>query len=226
MKNIHKIYILILLVGIIFFISVYSVNKIAHGEKKSRYDKTACDDMQFSYSEIEYEKMEVRCDINKKSQYSCKEVNDGYELTLYSSSNELVFSEVFSKEPGISWVTENVLGISISVGSPATYVFYFNTENSDISKTYFNPIIVGDNYVAYMENGELILSDIFYEDLMKMRITRNFTKTANPMSAVVQIEMIDSQNIILTYYNGVDFTVVEETIKIENNSSDDSVSEY
>ena len=75
---------------------------------------------------------------------------------------------------------------------------------------------MGDEYVAYMEDGELILSDIFYtdqqKDLLHMTIVRDFTETADPMSAIMDIELIDSENIELTYLTGNDYTVVTEII--------------
>lgn len=140
------------------------------------------------------------------------------EDSTQESGGYNVVQEIYPKEPGISRVTEDILEISISVGSPARYVFYFNTKNSNISETYFNPIIVGDNYVAYMENGELILRDIFCEDLMKMRIVRDFSQTADPMSAVMQIEVVGDENIMLTYLKGADYEEVSEKIKIENDT--------
>lgn len=57
-----------------------------------------------------------------------------------------------------------------------------------------------------MEDGKLILSDIFYtdqqEDLLYMMIVRDFAETADPISAIVGIELIDRENIELTYLTG------------------------
>ncbi|MCM1091209.1 MAG: hypothetical protein NC092_02215 [Butyrivibrio sp.] len=53
-----------------------------------------------------------------------------------------------------------------------------------------------------MEGGQLILSDIFDRDLLYMTISRDFTKTANPMSAIISVEMQEEGNVVLLYYQG------------------------
>lgn len=69
------------------------------------------------------------------------------------------------------------------------------------------------------EEGKLILSDIFYSDqqenMLYMTIVRDFAKTADPMSAIVSIEQIDSGNIELIYLTGEDYTEVTEVIPID-----------
>lgn len=146
------------------------------------------------------------------SRYSCIAVEDGFELTFYSSTNEIIFSERYPKEPAISQVTENIFEIRISVGSPAAYVCYFDMENAEKSDTFFNPLLIGDRYVAYMEDGKLILQDIFHEDSLYTKISRNFTQTADPMSAIIAIEMQDDGTIALSYYKGEDYEETSEII--------------
>ena len=114
------------------------------------------------------------------------------------------------------------MAVSVSVGSPACYTFYIDKEDARVSDTYFNPILVGEKYVAYMEDGKLILSDIFYtdqqEDLLHMAIVRDFAETADPISAIVGIELIDGKNIELTYLTGNDYTEVTKIIPIDKDT--------
>lgn len=179
------------------------------------------------YPDSEWEKETVMTDglpvdkyLRKESEkqpYSCVKVEDGYEVILYGVSGEIVSSMEFPIEPGIRQITEGLFEISVSVGSPASYVFWFDTKGARISETYFNPVLVGNKYVAYMENSEeLILRDLFHEGLLEMKIARDFSQTADYMSAVVHIEMADSENIILTYLQGPDYTEVSETIRLES----------
>ncbi|MCM1304671.1 MAG: C-type lectin domain-containing protein [Lachnospiraceae bacterium] len=148
--------------------------------------------------------------------YACVKTADGYQLTLYDGSGHRVYQDVFPREPQIMRVKENLLEISISVGSPASYVFWFDTKEARLSDTYFNPILVGDSHVAYMEDHEeLLLRALFDEGLPETRIRRDFSRTADLMSAIMEVEMADSENIILTYLEGADYTEVSETIKIE-----------
>lgn len=143
--------------------------------------------------------------------------DDEYKINIIVAHTSLVY-DGFPKAPSVCQVGKNLLEVSISVGSPARYTFYIDKEDARESDTYFNPILVGDKYVAYMEEGKLIISDIFYtdqqEDLLYMTIVRDFTKTADPISAIVGIELIDSENIELTYLTGEDYTEVTEIIPI------------
>ena len=63
-----------------------------------------------------------------------------------------------------------------------------------ISDTYFNAKVFGDKYIAYMD-FEVI--------------------SADPMSAILCVEMIDDTNIRLEYLEGTDYSYVPETIELE-----------
>lgn len=111
-------------------------------------------------------------------------------------------------------ISEGVLGIKISVGSSATYSYYFDKETAEISPAYFNPIIVENKYVAYMEDGILIFTDLFQRGSVYMEIERNFAERANPIDAVIGIKMVDHNTIELEYYEGEDFTEKSEQIPL------------
>ena len=87
-------------------------------------------------------------------------------------------------------------------------------ENAEESETFFNPLLIGDRYVAYMEDGRLILQDIFHKGLLYMTISRDFTQTADPMSAIIAIEMQDEGTIALSYYKGDNYEETSEVITI------------
>ena len=55
----------------------------------------------------------------------CNEVEDGYEIVLYDSWGNVVDTTWSPVEPGIHNVTNELVEIVISVGSPAHYIFYF-----------------------------------------------------------------------------------------------------
>lgn len=157
-----------------------------------------------------------RYEVNPDKYYFCEKVKDGYEISLYNNLNQKIYSEVYPIEPTIRPVKENVLEISISVGSPASYNFYFDIERFKISDTFFNSFFVGDNYIAYMYNEELILRDAFDKDTFYMTITRDFTKTANPMSAIISIELVEQENVKLRYFKGEDYVEIIEIIELKN----------
>ncbi|MDE5599026.1 MAG: DUF4163 domain-containing protein, partial [Lachnospiraceae bacterium] len=145
-----------------------------------------------------------------------------YQLTLYDKEHNEILSESYPESMWIDGVSEDVLEIGISVGNPANHTYYFNKETAQISDTFYNAIVVGDKYIAYIaddasdrEERTLILSDIFKEGILYQEITRDFSKTAEPMSAIISIEMIDDETIRLEYYQGEDCSVECENISIQ-----------
>lgn len=159
-------------------------------------------------------KAEDQCEVEGNNRYTCIAIEEGYEISFYSKTNEIIFSEWYPKEPAIRPVTDNTFEICISVGSPASYIFYIDLENAEISEVFFNPLLFGDCCVAYMEDGKLILRDIFNKDLLYMTVSRDFTKTADPMSAIIAIEILNDEKIMLRYYTGENYEETSEKITI------------
>jgi len=153
---------------------------------------------------------------SENSHFSIKRTTDGYEITLYDETGKKVLSEIYPKEPWVKEVINDVLEIGISTGSPSSYVYFFNNTTAEVSNTYFNPILFGDEYIAYMEDGILILTDIFNRGLLYKEIGGDFSETANPISAIISIEMLDNNTIQLKYYSGLNFDEKLEIIKINN----------
>ena len=56
--------------------------------------------------------------------------------------------------------------------------------------------------------------DIFKEGILYQEITRDFSKTADPMSAIISVDMIDSENIQLRYYKGKTFAIESEIFRV------------
>ena len=145
-----------------------------------------------------------------------------YQLTLFDKEHNEILSESYPESMWIDSVSEDVLEIGILVNNSDNYTYYFNKEMAQISDTFYNAIVVGDKYIAYMEDdasdGEertLILSDIFKEGILYQEITRDFSKTEEPMIAIISMEMIDDETVRLEYYQGEDYTVECENISIQ-----------
>lgn len=148
------------------------------------------------------------------SQYLLKKNVNGYEVILYDKKNNEVRKIVYPIEPWIKEVTNNILEIGVSTGAPSTYVFYYNKDTAKMSDTYFNSILFGNKYIAYMESTEkIILSDIFDEGILYKEVEENFTKCLNP---IINIEVLDNDNILLEYYAGENFEEKSELILISD----------
>ncbi|MDE6748071.1 MAG: hypothetical protein K2K21_03270 [Lachnospiraceae bacterium] len=157
------------------------------------------------------------------TQFSLQETPDGYEVILYDREGREIYSEWYPKEPWVKEVAEGILEIGISVGSPARYTFYFRKEDGKISDTFFNARVVGEKYIAHRPlvgdhwyNAPLILTDIFEEGILYQEIYKDFSVTADLMSAIYSIELIDEDHIMLEYCTGEDYSVVNEVVEIEN----------
>lgn len=161
------------------------------------------------------------------AQFSLQETPDGYELILYDREKREIYSKVFPLEliiePWVKEVSEGILEIGISTGSPVRYTFYFRKEDAKISDTFFNAMVVGEKYIAHRplvgehwNNDPLILTDIFEEGILYQEIYRDFSVTADLMSAIYSIELIDEDHIMLEYCTGEDYSVVNEVVEIEN----------
>ncbi len=145
--------------------------------------------------------------------FLCRAVPEGYEAVLFGKGNKAVFSMVYPEEPGIVKIAEDILEISVSTGNPSRYVFYFDRQRSIISETFFNPILFDNKYVAYMKDDRLILADIFREGILELEIVRDFSEMADPVSAIISVEMLEGGEILLQYYQGEDMEIMSEMIE-------------
>lgn len=144
--------------------------------------------------------------------FFCQEKPEGYELILYDMKNKEVFSEIYPNEPWVVNIEDDIWEIGVSTGNPSKYVFYFDREESKFSDTFFNPILLDDKYVAYMKENKLILMDIFGEGILDTKIERNYSKMADPISAIISIEILENGDIQLQYYEGEDMEIILEVI--------------
>lgn len=173
--------------------------------------------------ETEVSAIETEKDLEKmktEQQYFLKEAEDGYELTFYDKDGREVYSQWYPRSTYLSEVTPNVLKIDCSIGSPACYVEFFDRETAEISPVYFNPIMISDKYIAFMEeDGILVLSDLFQRGELYMEIRRDFTGFANRIGAIRNIELLDDRHVEIEYYEGEyeseEFTETTEVITLD-----------
>ena len=164
-------------------------------------------------------------EIAESTSYSYKKIGDvEYEITLYDKVHNEVYSAVYPEVSWVKMITDTVCEIGVSVGSPARYTFYFDTETAEMSDTYYNAKLFGDRYIAYMEddvNGAdiytLILTDIFKRGILHQEVVRDFSFSviADPMSVITSVEMIDDKTIRLKYFESENMTGVSEIIELE-----------
>lgn len=159
--------------------------------------------------------------INKgEGKVLCNEVEDGYEIVCYDRWGRVIDTTWSPVEPGISNVTDKLVEIVISVGNPAHYIFYFDKGRGKVSDTFFNPVLVDNRYVAYMEvepEEGIIIKDLFGERKLYKKIVRDFSPaTVVFFDSTVSIDVLNESDFLIEYFKGEDYEVVKEVIPINN----------
>lgn len=104
-------------------------------EKEVQSNEKGSSDNDIAYQKGEFDKY--------GEQYSLTEIEDGeYEVTLYDKENKVVHTETFTKLPWISEMTDNILQIGLSLGSPAPYIYYYDKERAVVSPCYPDSFIL------------------------------------------------------------------------------------
>lgn len=145
------------------------------------------------------------------SLYSLNKVSDDeYYLVLYDIEGEK-YDEVFSPiEPVVKLLDNGLIEITISVGSPAHYTIFADSINKRVSKSFFNYLAFLNDKIAYFENDNLVISNIFNDQLNSKIIKRDFSETAT--CPVGKVEFINENSIYVEYFESSDLNLKSETI--------------
>ncbi len=141
-----------------------------------------------------------------------KHSDSEYSLILYGKGKNVVKEEEYPKEPSVNLLEDGILQVTISTGSPASYVHYFDIINNKVSDVYFNPILAQNGKIVYMNEGELMVSDIFDKTKIYNKIIRDFAPTANPASAVLEARFQEGNKLYIDYLSGAEEEETSETI--------------
>ncbi len=135
-----------------------------------------------------------------------------YSLILYGKGKNVIKEEEYPKEPSVNLLKDGILQVTISTGSPASYVHYFDIISNKVSDVYFNPILAQNGKIVYMNEGELIVSDIFDKTKIFKKIIRDFSPTANPASAVLGARFQEGNKLYIDYLSGAEEKETSEII--------------
>lgn len=140
--------------------------------------------------------------------------NGEYILTLHNNEGVLIEEMAVPVEPTTEKMDKDLYQITISLGSPNRYVYFFNSELGIISETYYNPILVNSQKVGYFkDNRTLMISDLFSKEMYYKEISRDFSPTAEPSSVIISAEIIKDK-LHITYWEGKSFVEREEIIDL------------
>ena len=144
-----------------------------------------------------------------------KESDDKYLVFLYDSDKNIVHEEVFSKEPIVESLKDDIIKITIIVGSPAYYTTFYDPKTKRYSSdAIFNLLSYFNEKGVYAEEGKLIICNVFDKKKYYQEITRNFSPTAVYSSDFTEIKFMDENKLFVKYLVGNNYTEKEEVIDI------------
>ena len=142
--------------------------------------------------------------------------DDGnYTVILYDDNHKETYRlDYLDKGPGICYVDGGLICITLSNGTNNRYSTYYDVDSRMISDTYWNPVYLDFGRLAYLEDGKLIIRDIFDPSVFYEEILRNFA-AATQDAALFRLEFLDDHTLLLEYPEGGEYTERQETIYFE-----------
>lgn len=156
-----------------------------------------------------------------------KESESDYKVYLYGIDKKVYKELDFPKQPYVEKVEEYLIKVVISTGSPSNYTTFYNIKDKKESTTaIFNLLLYDKGKVVYVEDGKLIISDVFDKNLYYKEIKRNFsTDYSNPAS--FEVKFIENNKLELKYLEGKDFEEKTEIINLySSTNSEDYVGHW
>lgn len=147
--------------------------------------------------------------------YKISKLNDRYKLVLLDDEGGIVHEEVATREPQVEIINYYTLKIFFSTGSPLNYTYFYDVVNSEISEIYYNAMLVEDDRIIYMKDGKLIVTNIFNNWREDVEITRDWSPTADAISAIIDVEILDYNVLRVSYYMGDGFEEITEYVDLK-----------
>ena len=121
-------------------------------------------------------------------------------IWLYTDEkNKVVYEEKFEKEPFIEILDKHIIRITISVGSPSNYTYFYDVSSKKESVVYENILLVENNKVAIIQDKKLIVSDYMGEKIYLKKVIQNLADTAVPSSAIIKLKLLNKNKIEVVY---------------------------
>ncbi|MBD5509001.1 MAG: hypothetical protein HDR05_13415 [Lachnospiraceae bacterium] len=136
-----------------------------------------------------------------------------YVYTIYNTDGQEVKKGESYRDPGIFYVDQETIEISINAGSYVNYCTYYDITNDRFSEQYESPIAADYHRVAllpYNRDGEgpLIIKDMFDEGNCYQEFFLDFADAIWP---VVSAEFKDEDTLLITYNSGESYHYIEKT---------------
>jgi len=163
--------------------------------------------------------------IENEKYYKIIDAGEGrYLYTIYNTDGEAVKSgETYRMGPGIHYIDQKTIEISISAGTGTFFCVYYDIVNDRFSEQYECPIEAKYNKVAFLNHTDgktvLIIKDMFNDGNCYKEYDLDFSFAVSP---VLHAEFIDEDTLLITYQSGDSY---EKKIKVlfygESGETDD-----
>jgi hypothetical protein len=155
-----------------------------------------------------------------------KESESDYKVYLYGIDKKVYKELDFPKQPYVERVEEYLIKVVISTGSPSNYTTFYNVKDKKESSTaIFNLLLYDKGKVVYVEDGKLIISDVFDKNLYYKEIKRNFsTDYSNP--AAFEVKFVEDNILELKYLEGKDFDEKTEIINLQGDKDIEKIENF
>ena len=155
------------------------------------------------------QKVTSKFKINIRDYYKkYRDKNNVYFVILYGKDKKIVEKSDYPKEPFIRIIDSRYIGVGISTGNPANYTFFYDIQTEKISIAYENYLLCKNGKIVYMDDGKLIISDIFDKKVFYKKIIRNFSAGLS----VSNVSFIKPNKIKFTYLEGDEYVEKTEVV--------------
>ena len=92
--------------------------------------------------------------------------NNSYNLKVFDEKNKIVYKEKFEKEPFIEIIDKHIIRVTISVGSPLNYTYFYDISSKKESPVYENALLAENNKIVIGVFHDLNLVNLFGEKVI------------------------------------------------------------
>jgi hypothetical protein len=151
-----------------------------------------------------------------KNPYDTKCADGECSTFVFLKNGTRIFATEYSKEPSCRLVSQNLLKILMSCGSPCNYTLFVNLTSGAISIPFFMALAIDTlhEYVAFCDTSKIKIAAIFDSAKAPIAINRPFSQTAT-MSSVVDTAIFRNNGLfVFHYYAGKDFVGTWDSLEI------------
>lgn len=152
-----------------------------------------------------------------KNYYSLSPKSNGnYAFKLYDKSKKIVDNTTLANRPMIYFINDHIMQIKVPYCNPSYSTYFYNIETSQLSDIYDTPAYAYDDKVIFIEDGKLIIRNVFDKEIYYKVIKRDFSENAIPSYAIFEVKVISDHELEITYAKGENFTETTETLDLND----------